>query len=234
MRLVAYLRLSSDSQLDAWGIDRQRDAIQRWAERHDHELVAEHSDVVTGKADAADRPGLTDALGMLRAPRTADGIVASHLDRFARQLTTQEAILALAWGEGATVFTADTGEVLRDDPDDPMRTAMRQVQGVFAQLERATLVKRMRDGQRAKAATGRKATGSYAFGLQGTGEGRERDAGPRADEQPAVAVIAERRRAGDSYRAIAGQLDALGLRPRRAASWSAMSVRAVAQRVGVA
>lgn len=234
MRLVAYLRLSSDTQLDGWGIDRQRAAIKTWAKRNGHTIVAEHSDVITGKADAVDRPGLTEALAMLRQPPKADGIVTSHLDRLARQLTTQEAILALAWREGATVFTADSGEVLQDDPDDPMRTAMRQVQGVFAQLDRATVVKRMRDGRKAKAAAGRKATGSYAYGSKATGEGRERDAGPDELEQVVVQEIVRRRTAGESYRVIAAALDEQGMRPRRATSWSAMSVRNVAQRAGIA
>jgi len=40
----------------------------------------------------------------------------------------------------------------------------------------------------------------------------------------------ELRRAGESYRSIAVTLDTEGLRPRRAASWSAMAVRNVAQR----
>lgn len=230
MRLVAYLRLSSDTQLDGWGIDRQREAITAWAKHAGHTVIAECSDVVTGKADAVDRPGLTEALAMLRRPPKAEGIVASHLDRFARQLTVQEAIVGLAWRESARVFTAESNEILRDDPDDPMRTAMRQVQGVFAQLDRATVVKRMRDGRKAKAAAGRKATGSYAYGTKATGEGRDRDAGPREDEQRAVQFILAQRGHGDSYRTIAAALDEAGMSPRRAASWSPMSVRAVVER----
>jgi DNA invertase Pin-like site-specific DNA recombinase len=128
------------------------------------------------------------------------------------------------------VFTAEDGEVLRDDPDDPMRTAIRQVQGVFAELDRKTVVKRLRDGRRAKAAEGKHAVGPYAFGHEGTGKGRERDAGPRADEQPAVARIVAMRATGAPYRTIAAALDAEGLRPRRAASWSAAAVRNVALR----
>lgn len=128
------------------------------------------------------------------------------------------------------MFTADTGEVLRDDPDDPMRTALRQVVGVFAELDRRMVVKRLRDGRAAKAGTGRKVTGSYPYGYAGTGKGRDRDAAPRVDEQAAVGRIVELRRAGESYRAIAATLDAEGFRPRRAASWSAMAVRNIAQR----
>jgi hypothetical protein len=42
--------------------------------------------------------------------------------------------------------------VLQDDPDDPTRTAIRQVLGVFAELDRKTVVKRLGDGGPSKAA----------------------------------------------------------------------------------
>jgi Recombinase len=45
-----------------------------------------------------------------------------------------------------------------------------------------------------------------------------------------VARIIELRAGGMTYRGIAATLDAEGHRPRRAQRWSAMSVRAVAQR----
>ncbi|HEY8588523.1 MAG TPA: recombinase family protein [Naasia sp.] len=231
MRLVAYLRVSSTTQLDGFGLDLQRRAVRRWARDHGHRIVAEHVDAgVPGSTDAVDRPGLSEALQLLRRPPTVDGLVVARLDRLARALTVQEACLALAWREGGRVFTADAGEVQRDDPDDPMRTAMQQMVGVFAELDRRTTVKRLRDGIRAKAATGRHATGSYPYGYEGAGRGRERDAGPRGDEQRAVARILALREDGGSYREIAAQLDEEGLRPRRADRWSAMSVRNVAVR----
>ncbi|OJY53532.1 recombinase family protein [Pseudonocardia sp. 73-21] len=230
MRLVSYLRVSTTGQLDGYGFDVQREHIRKWAKANGHKIVAEYTDAVTGKADVGDRPGLLEALQMIRKPPEADGIVVGKLDRLARQLTTQEAILSLVWREGGQVFTAEDGEVLRDDPDDPMRTAIRQVQGVFAELDRKTVVKRLRDGRRAKADAGRHAVGAYPFGYRGAGKGRDRDAAPHTDEQQAVARIVELRTAGESYRAIATTLDAEGLRPRKAATWSAMTVRAVALR----
>lgn len=111
--------------------------------------------------------------------------------------------MAIAWQAGGRVFAADTGEVVRDDPDDPMRTALRQVVGVFAELDRRMVVKRLREGRAAKASTGCKVTGSYPYGYAGAGKGRDRDAAPRTDEQRAVARIVELRQAGKSYRAIA-------------------------------
>ena len=74
------------------------------------------------------------------------------------------------------------------------------------------------------------AVGQYRYGYTGAGKGRDKNAAPRADEQAAVARIVELRRAGESYRSIATTLDTEGHRPRRAATWSAMAVRSVAQR----
>ena len=38
----------------------------------------------------------------------------------------------MIWRSGANAFTTDDGEVREDDPEDPMRTAIRQMRGVFA------------------------------------------------------------------------------------------------------
>lgn len=233
MRLVAYIRVSSSGQLDAYGPDSQLADIRKWSRAHGHRIVDVKTDDITGKASITDRPALLECLQMLREPPKADGLVVANLGRLARELHVQEAILATVWNEhDKHVFAADQGEILQDDPDDPMRTAMRQVQGVFAQLDRAMVVKRLRDGRRMKADAGRHATGQYAYGTHGAGTGRERDAAPLETEQAAVSRIVELRRAGESYRSICAALDADGLKPRRAAAWSAMSVRNIAVRAG--
>jgi hypothetical protein len=46
---------------------------------------------------------------------------------------------------------ADQGEILTDDPGDPMGTAMRQMMGVFAQLDRGMTVVKLRRGRRGSA-----------------------------------------------------------------------------------
>jgi DNA invertase Pin-like site-specific DNA recombinase len=230
MRLVAYLRVSSNGQLDGYGFDVQRADIRKWAKANGHRIVTEYTDAIRGAVDAPDRPGLSEAIQMVRRPPEADGIVVGRLDRLARALTTQEAILALVWREGGRVFTADTGEVMQDDPDDPMRTAIRQMAGVFAELDRRTVVKRLRDGRRAKAAEGKHAVGQYAYGYAGAGKGRERDAAPEPFEQATVRRIVDLRTAGRSYRDIAATLDQEGRRPRRADRWSAAAVRNVYER----
>jgi DNA invertase Pin-like site-specific DNA recombinase len=232
MNLSAYIRVSTTAQaLDGYGLDVQKKVCRTWAKANGHRIVAWCEDAgVSGDLDAADRAGLSAALDALRPPPKATGLLVARLDRLARSLTVQEAVLQVAWRAGASVFTADAGEVLPDDPSDPMRTAMRQMAGVFAQLDRALVVKRLRDGREAKAAQGRHAAGDYRFGYRGTGEGKQRDAAPDPEEQATVARIMELRGDGQSYREVALALDSEGLKPRRAASWSAMSVRNIVTR----
>lgn len=235
MRLAGYLRVSSEAQLDGFGLNVQESAIRSWAKANGHRVVQLCSDEgLSGALDAAERPGLGCALDALAAG-TADGVIVARLDRLARQLTVQEAVLAECWKLEGKVFTADTGEVLKDEPDDPMRTAIRQMAGVFAQLDRAMVSKRLRDGRRAKAATGRKAVGDYPYGYHGAGKGRERDTAPDESEQRAVRLIVAMRREKPEprpYREIAKALDAEGIKPRRATDkpWTPTSVRKIALR----
>ena len=231
MDLVAYLRVSTESQIDGFGLDVQERAVRQWAKANGHRIVGVHQDAgISGSKDIADRPGLSTALDMLRPPPRATGLIVAKLDRLARALHIQESVLQVVWRSGGSVFTADAGEVLQDDPDDPMRTFVRQVIGGVAQLERGLITKRMRDGRKAKAESGRHAVGQYRFGQHGEGKGRERDAADNPAERAALDRIVDLRRAGLSYRDIATTLDSEGLRPRRAACWSAMAVRNIALR----
>jgi DNA invertase Pin-like site-specific DNA recombinase len=238
MRLVEYRRVSTKGQArDGHGLKIQAADNRSYAAAHGHRIVKTFSDDgVKGALPAAERPGLKAALEML-ANGAADGLLVGKLDRLARELTVQEATLAVIWRRECHhcdghkhVFESASGEVMADDPDDPMRTAMRQMVGVFAQLDKNMVVKRLRDGRKAKSAEGRKAVGQYAYGYQGAGTGRERDAAPDDAEQAAVARIVDLRAAGESYRSIAATLDSEGLSPRKAASWSAMSVRNICLR----
>lgn len=217
-----YCRVSSVGQMDGFGIPEQQRLCRAWARANGHRVIALEPEVFTGKVE--ERPVLGDAVRLVQH-HEVDGLLIPRLDRIARQLTVQEAVLGMVWSLGGRVFAADQGEILQDDPDDPMRTAMRQMQGVFAQLDRAMLTKRMRDGIRAKRAEGRHATGTYPYGYRGHRAGRKVDAGPDELEQRAVARILELRAAEASYREIAAALDAEGLAPRKANRWSAMAVR---------
>lgn len=221
MKLVAYIRVSTDKQVrEGFGLDAQRAEIVTWARTQGHRIVLWCSDEgISGANDIDNRPGLFEALTAVRDGR-AQGIVFTSLDRLARKMTAQEGILARVWEVEGTVFSlGDGGEVLEDDPDDPMRTAIRQMRGVFAQLERGLIRQRMAKGKREKAAQGGYIGGAPAFGY--------RAADGALAEDPIEQAIIERarklRHQGLSLRQVASALTLENCNPRRG-RWHPTSV----------
>lgn len=90
---------------------------------------------------------------------------------------------------------------------------MRKMAGVFGELERMLVAKRLRDGRRAKAAAGGHATGSPPYGWNSAKRSAENPAGALVSvpaEQAALARMRELRHARQSTRDIAATLRAEG------------------------
>jgi DNA invertase Pin-like site-specific DNA recombinase len=227
VKLVAYVRVSTDKQVrDGYGLAAQRSDIKAWAQREGHRVVRWCADEgISGANGITTREGLYDALNELRDGR-AQGMVFTSLDRLARKMTEQEGVLAEVWRVGGRVFSlGDGGEVLEDDPDDPMRTAIRQMRGVFAQLERGLIRQRMAKGKREKAARGGYVGGAPHFGAAAV------DGRLIVDE--AEAAVARRiialHHSGHSLRRIIEVLDAEELKPRRG-RWHPTSIGRIIER----
>lgn len=226
LRLVGYVRVSTEAQAtDGLGMEVQERAIRQWAKTHGHRIVVVTRDEgISGAKEAADRPGLTEALRAVRDG--SEGIVTYKLDRLARALTVQEAVLGMVWRHGGQVFTVDLGEVLQDDPDDPMRTAMRQMVGVFGQLERGMISVRMRAGRKLKAERG-----GYAYGAPPLGFEAANGALHLVEAEIAtVERITQLRSAGRSYREIAAALKAEGHCTKRGGQWHPTTIARVCAR----
>jgi len=223
LRLVALLRVSTAGQVDGYGFDSQDKDIKRWARSTTHRIVKTLRDeAVTGRADEDDRLGLAEALTMV-ANGDVDGIVFPNMDRLARNMTQQEAILAVVWAHGGRAFSADGGEVVPDDEDDPMRTFVRQVMGAAAQLERGLIAKRLRNGRRNKAAQGGYAHGAPRYGQQTT---KDKELAELPEEEQRRKQM-ERWHAeeGLGYRAIAQRANDMGWAAKRGGAWHATTVQ---------
>ncbi|MCX6397225.1 MAG: recombinase family protein [Propionibacteriales bacterium] len=219
--------MSTDRQSEkGFGLDVQQQAVKAWARASGHRLVKVCSDEgLSGTKDAADRPGLRDALNLLQ-DGAADALIVPRLDRLARSLSVQEAALAHAWRSGARTYACDAGEVMCDDADDPMRTALRQMMGVFSQLERSMLTARMRAGRQMKADKG-----GYAFGSPPLGyEAHDGALVAKADEQATVERIMSLHQGGKSLRQIAEVLAVEGRRPKRSERWHPQTLAGVIKR----
>lgn len=134
---------------------RQRLTIQSYADSHGIEIVGWFYDQkVKGSDPIESRPGFSAMLTAIAA-NGARTILVETANRFSRDLMTQEAGFAHLSKLGITLVPVDAPDYFTGD-DDPMRTAIRQMMGVMAQLEKATTVARLRGArQRKKALTGR-------------------------------------------------------------------------------
>ena len=179
----------------------------------------------SGALDLEDRVALTAAIDLIAIGK-AEGLVCYSLDRLAREITVQEAILAKVWEEaGGQVFTTDHGEVQRDDPDDPMRTAMRKMAGVMYELDRRLVVARLRRGRRLKAERGGFAGGGVRYGFTTD----RKQLVPDQAEQEIARRIRRLHRGGLSIRKITDQLNAEQVPAKRGGTWHPTTVARVLQ-----
>jgi DNA invertase Pin-like site-specific DNA recombinase len=156
MKAIAYVRTSSAANVGENKDSHQRQvlAIKSYAARAKVEIIAYYYDAAVSGADPIDsRPGFMQLLDHIEdnGVRT---VIVEDATRFARDLLTQELGILLLINRGVTVLTAG-GEDLTQT-DDPMKKAMRQIAGVFAELEKTRLVAKLRGArERKKAAVGK-------------------------------------------------------------------------------
>jgi site-specific DNA recombinase len=219
MRIKAfgYVRVSGKGQVKGHGLTRQRDDVQRFAGEHEYDLVQFFEDTHTGTE--ADRPAFVDMLATMLGNGVRVVIVES-LDRLARDLMIQTQLLAKLATEGITLIAANTGEdVTAAMQDDPMRKAMIQIQGVFAELDKSLLVRKLRKGREKRRDEQGKCEGRKAFG-------------EREGEQDTLRHIIElRRNERSSYDAIAKRLNEECLPTRSGRPWSGSTVGTIIARV---
>ena len=168
MKLIAYLRVSTDKQAEeGYGLDVQEAEVRAYAKANGHKIVAlVHDDGISGSNGLDTREALPEALMALKDGQ-ADGLLIPKLDRLSRDMLLQEQLLREIWSMGCEVFsTLGSEQNLRDDPDDPGRKMLRQILGSVNEYERSIIVLRLRKGRAAKAAKGGFAYGSPAFGQQ--------------------------------------------------------------------
>lgn len=230
MKLAAYVRVSTLDQVENGnGLDIQAKAISDWAADQGYEITEVFADEgISGKNDIADRPGLADAIASVKYNGN-EGLVVVSLDRLARTLTVQEGALASVWNGGGQVYTVDQGEVMQDDPEDPVRTMVRQILGAVSQFEAASIKRRLMKGRQAKAEAGGYIGGNTPYGYRSEAA----ELVPDPQEQRTLKVMAELRKQGTSYRGISRELMALGFPPRKAGQWYPNTVRDILLTQGV-
>jgi DNA invertase Pin-like site-specific DNA recombinase len=144
MKVYAYLRVSGKGQLNGHGFDRQLDAVKAFCNKHGYKIDRVFREQVSGTADETDRPGFSSMITAILRD-SVDTIIVESLDRLAREYRIQEQLLIYLASKHINLITSNTGEnVTRAISEDPMKKAMVQMQGIFAELDKSLLVKKLR------------------------------------------------------------------------------------------
>jgi DNA invertase Pin-like site-specific DNA recombinase len=206
LRVIGYTRVSTDKQAESGaGLEAQEVAIRSECERRGWELVRIATDVGSGKSIAS-RVALNAAVADLDSG-SADALVASKLDRVSRNVPDFARLMEQAAKSGWAIVMLD----MNVDTTTPSGELLLNVMSCFAQFERRVI------GQRTKVAMAVKKS-------EGVHCGRTRKLAPAVVER-----ISAERAAGQSYGAIARQLNAEGVPTSQGgAQWHASSVRAIA------
>lgn len=203
MNLAAYIRVSTEGQVDAYGKDVQREHIERWAALNGHSIKQWfEEDAVSGKTDGGDRPVLSQ---ILNRAADFDGIVAFDATRLARRSFVQETLLGLIWSAGLTVFTTTAGELAADE-EDPTKILIRQILGVIAEFDHRSIVARLRNARKIKAANGGYIGGVPKYGVAVVGTGKAAQFVQNQEEHRTLMKIRRWSRDGYTLREIAARL----------------------------
>jgi DNA invertase Pin-like site-specific DNA recombinase len=225
-RAAAYLRVSTDQQAESgYGLDVQRDKITTWARANGYRITAWHSDEgISGTAGLDGRPGLA---GCFRDVEASPGttLLVYRLDRLSRKLADQ-----IVWTEQLEARGHPVVSVMEPDVgNDEMRDLVRNMLGAISQYERATIVRRMKDGRASKSQGGGYAYGSPAYGQRAEHGELVQD----PEQQLVIDRMADERARGASLRDIANMLNTEGITGSRGRPWHPATVSRVLSRLTI-
>jgi DNA invertase Pin-like site-specific DNA recombinase len=146
MDAFGYSRVSSLEQLQGSGLNRQAQIIRSYCKQNKLHLVKIYEEKgVSGTIK--NRPAFSELISSCQLEGVQTVIIES-LDRLARELQVQLHLTTWIGSKSIQLISAQTGEnISKALLDDPMRKALVQIQGVFAELEKELLVKRMEKGR---------------------------------------------------------------------------------------
>jgi DNA invertase Pin-like site-specific DNA recombinase len=208
---IAYYRVSTDRQgRSGLGLEAQRAAVGRYLAGIGGILLAEHTEVETGRRN--DRPELQKALAACRKHKAR--LVIAKLDRLSRNV----AFIATMMDSGVEFVACDNPHATRLPLHILAAVAEHEREMISARTKAALQAAKAR-GVRLGRNAERLASANHAAALD------------RADQ--IKGLLAELNRSGMTAREIAAELTARGIMTPRGGRWHPQTVRRVMERVAL-
>ena len=232
MRVVGYVRVSTDKQADSGlSIEAQKGKIRDYCKLYEHELVSIVEDE-GASAKTLDRDGLHYLLNMLYEPAIAtplgpslatgiDAVVVAKLDRLTRSVRDLDTLISEHFGPNGSTELISIGEQI-----DTSNTAGRMVLNILmsvSQWEREAIGERTQAAMDVKKSRGER-VGSIPYGWQVAPHG------PVLVEEPTeqhliASIFALRRNPKCSLRDVANAINTAGYTNRSGNPFQAQTIK---------
>jgi site-specific DNA recombinase len=205
---VVYLRVSSDLQVEGYGLDRQLVQIAAYAKRNNLKILRTYEEVFTGTSQ--DRPVLQQLLQEDKAKL----ILIESADRFSRSCLGGLSHLMTLALDGFNLIDCSTGESLSESLDGhPVQRFLLNVRFAVSQYERDLIAHRLAEGRRSAT---KQNGGQYV-------------AGRKSSYSDDFKKKVRRMRKSKTWREIAKELNAAGSTTANDLPWTGRRVRAAAK-----
>jgi DNA invertase Pin-like site-specific DNA recombinase len=173
-KAVCYARVSGIGQVEKTGLERQEESVMSFADKNDFQIVSFYKEAgISGTTNEGDRPAFKEMIGFLIREQV-QYVIIEAMDRLARELRVQENLCVYLASKDIQLISANTGEnITKAIEDDPMKKAMIQIQGVFAELDKSQIVKKLKNGRDKVRIKNEKAKTHLTLEGQGKCEGRK-------------------------------------------------------------
>lgn len=221
-RVFGYCRVSTEGQaVEGISLEAQTAKIQAWAMANDSEVAGIWIDAGVSGKRADNRPELQ---AVLEACCSEGGLLVVYsLSRLARSTADTLEIAGRLEAAGADLVSLSE----KIDTSSAAGKMLFRLLAVLAEFERDLVSERTKAALSHKKRKGER-TGEVPFGFRVAADGvrLERD----ENETRIIELIQSLRDQGLSYAAIAAELDAAGMAPKKAKRWNAMTVRNIVLR----
>jgi len=213
-----YLRVSTDEQVEGYGLDVQRASCEQYAAAYSIPVCNVYTDEgISGAKPVDKRPALSALMDAARAGEFNQVIVPA-IDRMARDLK----LFLDIWDELETIGLKIILVKERLETGTATGELMRNVMASFAGYERRLISERTTGGRRARAKVDGERGGSLPYGYIRTEPGKF---GVDPLAAGVIRKVFKLHAQRLSLRAIAAQLNSEGFAPQRGKQWYAPSVR---------
>lgn len=213
-KAIAYVRVSTSEQgKSGLGLAAQQEAIRRFAEVEGYDIAETMQEVASGKLDLDDRDGLRGALA--RAAKLHCPVIVSKLDRLSRDVAFISGLMA----KGVPFIVTELGSDV-----DPF---VLHLYAALSEKERKMIGQRTRAalaGKRMREPTWKPGNPRNLAQAQANGQATNR---AKAIEFAAkvLPLVQQYQTQALSLAAIAGKLNALGVKTARGGAWYPATVR---------